>query len=142
MVSTVVKFLILSEAFAVVTFAGGWWAVAVVGLAWGVTSAPGTRPVLWATICAATGWLSLLLLDAARGPISEVALRFGGVVKLPPFALFAVTLLFPALLAFSASAVASGIRRAFAGRKNSSVPARESESVTLPPSAEVAVADG
>ena len=58
----------------------------------------------------------LLLIDAARGPVGEVAARLGGVMGLPPAALVVCTLLFPALLAWSASSIGAAARgRLFRG---------------------------
>jgi hypothetical protein len=113
MIRAIVKFLLLSEAFAVATYAFGWWAIALLALICGLVMNREGRPVYYATICAAAGWLSLLLLDAARGPLGEVAVRFAGVMGFPPAALIATTLLFPALLAWSASSVGTVIRAKF-----------------------------
>jgi hypothetical protein len=114
----VVKFLLISEAFAVATFAVGWWAIPLVAVVCGLIMNPEGRPIYYSTICAATGWLSLLLLDAARGPLGELAARFGGVMGFPPIALFLTTLIFPALLAWSASSLGAVIRsKLFAPRQ-------------------------
>ena len=117
MLRTVVKFILLSEAFAVVTFAGGWSGVPFLALVVGLSAVPEERPVRWATLCAAAAWLELLLLAASRGPLGEVATRFGGVLGLPPAVLFGVTLLFSALLAWSASTIGSAIRSAVLARR-------------------------
>jgi hypothetical protein len=110
---TIVKFLLLSEGFVVATYAVGWWAIPFVALICGMVMNPEGRPIYYSTICAAAGWLSLLLLDAARGPLGEVAARFGGVMGFPPAALIVTTLIFPALLAWSASSVGAVIRAKF-----------------------------
>lgn len=117
MLRTVVKFLLLSEAFAIVTFAGGWSGVPILALVIGLSAVSGEKPVRWATLCAAAAWLELLLLAASRGPVGEVATRFGGVLGLPPLALLGITLLFPALLAWSASSIGAAIRSAFLARR-------------------------
>jgi len=106
-----VRFLLLTEGFAVATFAVGWWGVAVLALFWALVTESIRRPVRFATICAAAGWGSLLLLDAVRGPIGELASRFGGVMGVPPVALIAITLIFPALLAWSAASIGLALRR-------------------------------
>jgi hypothetical protein len=140
MLKTVVKFLILTEAFTVVTFAGGWWGVPMVALIWGLSEGPRARPVLLASICAAAAWGSLLLLDAARGPLGEVAARFGGVMGMSPLALYAITLLLATLLSWSASVVGAEIRRAvLALRARSKSPV--SEPAPAPNAPEVAVMD-
>lgn len=111
MVRAVVKFVLIAEAFAVATYALGWWAVPLIALLCGLTISLGGKPVFYATACAAAGWMMLLLLDAARGPLGEVAARFGGVMGFPPAALVATTLLFPALLAWSASSIGAAVRK-------------------------------
>ena len=113
MLRAVVRFLLLSEAFAVATYAFGWWVIPVVALVCGLVMNREGRPIYYSTICAAAGWLSLLLLDAARGPLGEVAARFGGVMGFPPAALIVTTLIFPALLAWSASLLGTVIRANF-----------------------------
>ena len=106
-----VKFVLVAEAFAVATYALGWWAVPLVALVCGLVIRPEGSPVLFPTVGASAGWLTLLLIDAARGPLGEVATRFGGVVGFPPVALVVITLLFPALLAWSAAFIGAETRR-------------------------------
>jgi len=111
MLRVIIKFVFIAEAFAVATYAVGWWAVPLVALLCGLVITLDGRPVVYATVCAVAGWLMLLLLDAARGPLGEVAARFGGVMGFPPAALVATTLLFPALLAWSASSIGAALRK-------------------------------
>jgi hypothetical protein len=139
MLRATVKFLLLTEAFAVTTFALGWWAVPLLAFAW-AAFVDTRRPVLFATTCAGSAWTAMLLLDAARGPVDAVAARFAGIVGLPPIVLIAVTILFAALLAWSASIVGAAIRKSLFGKGVES-------SVTAPAAkqraaaGEVAVAD-
>ncbi|HVF41317.1 MAG TPA: hypothetical protein VM939_15540 [Gemmatimonadaceae bacterium] len=114
-----VAFLLLSEAFAVTTFGLGWWSVPIVAAIWGaVDESP--RRASFAAICAAVGWGTLLLLDAARGSIGEIASQLGGVMRVPVPALYLLTIAFPALLAWSAAALVPRIRR----RRSAAVIAR------------------
>ncbi len=106
----IVKFLLLSEAFAVATFGLGWWSVPVVAGLWGIFGVPASRRAPFAALCATFGWASLLALHTARGSIGVVSSQIGEVMRVPPEALFALTLLFPALLAWSAAALVSGLR--------------------------------
>jgi hypothetical protein len=110
MVRSTVKFLLLTEAFAVATYAFGWWTVPLLAFAW-AAFVPTRRPVLFATICAAAGWASMLLLDAARGPVDTVGARFGGILGVSSIALIAITIVYAALLAWSASLVGAAIRK-------------------------------
>lgn len=126
MLTKAIKFVLLTEAFAVVTFAGGWSGVPVLAFIWGLAEGS-ARSTRFSAVCAAAGWGSLLLLDAARGPVGEVATRFGGVMGLPPVALIGITLLFPALLAWSASSIAAAIRKTILARR-----AQPAETATEP----------
>ncbi len=98
----VVRYVLLAEVFAVATFAVGWWAVPVVAALWGFFSRDPKRPRNVA-VAAAGGWATLLVLDAVRGPVYVMASQLGDVMSIPPFVLYLVTLLFPALLAWAAA---------------------------------------
>lgn len=101
-----VRGILLAEAFAVATYALGWWTVPVIAAVWALISRDRRAPSLTA-LCAAGGWATLLLLDAAKGPVGNMASRLGGVMGIPPAMLYAVTLLFPALLAWTAATIVS-----------------------------------
>ncbi|MBA2706240.1 MAG: hypothetical protein H0U59_00345 [Gemmatimonadaceae bacterium] len=105
-----VAFLLLAEAFAVTTFGLGWWAVPIVAALWAAFTRS-SRRAGFAALCAATGWGCLLVLNATRGPVGEVAAQLSGVMRVPAPLLYAVTLGFPALLAWSAAAIAARLTR-------------------------------
>lgn len=107
----IIRFVLLSEAFAVTTFGLGWWTVPVVAAFWGMFGAPTPRRALFGALCAAFGWACLLLVDATRGSVATVASQTAEVMSIPPAGLYAVTLLFPALLAWSAATVSPLLRR-------------------------------
>ena len=109
-VRTFVKFVLLAEAFAVTTFGLGWWSVPLVAAAWGLTSRS-DRKAMFAALAALGGWVSLLLLDIARGSVTTMGTQLGGVMHLPAFALYALTLIFPALLAWCAASLMPTLRR-------------------------------
>ena len=52
---------------------------------------------------AAAAWAVLLLTDAAVGPLGAAASTLGAVIRIPAPALLAVTILYPALIAWSAA---------------------------------------
>jgi len=106
---TFVKFLLLSEAFAVTTFGLGWWSVAVVAALWAAFSVD-SRAARFAAFCAAGGWGTLLLLDAVRGPVGVMGSQLGSVLGVPAAVLVLLTLLFPSLLAWSAATLVTSIR--------------------------------
>ncbi len=107
---TAVKLILLAEAFAVATFGLGWWSVPIVGALWGALSREPRRAIL-AGVCAAVGWLTLLILDVARGSVGVMGTQLAEVMSVPTAVLYFVTLLFPALLAWCAAVLAPQLRR-------------------------------
>ena len=105
-----VKALLLAELFAVATYALGWWTVPVIAAVWGIASRD-RKPARLAALCAAAGWATLLILDVVKGPVDTMATTLGGVMGVPAFVLLLLTLIFPALLAWSAAALFSSFRR-------------------------------
>lgn len=91
---------------AAATAAGGWWTTPLLAAVWTRVL---RRDDATATICAlgaASGWALLLAWDAAHGPVGAVARRVGGVFMLPGWGFVGLTLVFAALLAATAAAVA------------------------------------
>jgi hypothetical protein len=111
---TLVKFALLAEAFAVTTFGLGWWSVPLLAAAWGLASR-NPRKAGFAAFAALVGWATLLLLDVARGPVGTMGTQLAGVMKLPAFALYALTLIFPMLLAWCAATLMPTLRKPAAG---------------------------
>ena len=105
----VIGAVLLAEAFAVATFAFGWWTVPVLAALYAVAS-PNPRRARTAGLCALAGWGTLLALDFAKGPVAEMGHRLGGVMGLPSVVLYVLTLIFPALLAWSAAKVIPSLR--------------------------------
>ena len=109
----VIALVLLAEAFAVATFGLGWWSVPIVAAAWAAYSTDRNRARI-AAFCAMGGWATLLALDFARGPVGTMATQLGGVMSLPPIVLFILTLVFPALLAWSAATLMTLFRKSSA----------------------------
>ena len=105
-----VKVLLLAELFAVATYAFGWWTVPIIAVLWALLSRD-ARPASIAAFCAALGWGTLLALDVVRGPVATMASRLGGVMGVPSVVLILLTLVFPAILAWSAAALVTAFRR-------------------------------
>ncbi len=96
--------LVAALAMAGLTWTLGWWGVALGAaiLGW-VYRDEGGRA--WRVALAALeGWGMLLLFDAVSGPLGRVASTLQGVMSIPSPLLLLVTLLFPALLSWSAAA--------------------------------------
>ena len=98
----IIRYVLLAEGFAVATFGIGWWTVPIIAAAWSLFSRD-THRARYVALAAAGGWTTLLVLDAVRGPINVMADQLGAVMSLPPFVLYFVTLLFPALMAWAAA---------------------------------------
>ena len=109
-----VRLALLTAAFAIATFVLGWWAVPLVAAIYAVISSAQRGSAVLSGIAAMIGWGALLAITAAQGPVGTLAGELGGVLKLKPFAVYAVTIAFPGLLAVSAAVVA----RAFAPAKS------------------------
>lgn len=107
---SVVKWVLLTEAFAVATYGLGWWSVPIVAALYSAFSGDRMRGRS-AAACAAAGWGSLLLLDVARGQVGMMGTQLAGVISVPAFAVYLLTLLFPALLAWCAATIAPDFRR-------------------------------
>ena len=103
--------ILLAEAFAVTTFGLGWWSVPIVAAIYALVSRS-ERSALVAAACAAGGWLTLLLLDVAKGPVGMMGTKLGGAMGLPPLVLYCATLIFPALMAWSAATLVPRVRPA------------------------------
>ncbi len=99
----------LAVAFAAGTWLVAWWAVPALALVWGL-AAGRMRGHAWrAAVAAAAAWLALLIVDAAGGPLLALGTLFGAVANVPSAVFFALTLLFPGVLAWSAAALGGSV---------------------------------
>jgi hypothetical protein len=103
---TLARLLLLALAFALATIALGWWAVPLVAAAWALVRR-GEPASASAAAGAAIGWAALLAWIALRGPLVPLASQLGGVMGIPAVVLPAVTLFYPAVLAWSAAYLTS-----------------------------------
>jgi hypothetical protein len=106
-----IAFLGIAFAIATLTWLLGWWGVVVAALVAGVLlrRRPGTA---WlAALAAIAGWGALIVVDTFGGRFAPLAASIAGVMRVPAPALLVVTLLFGALLAWSAAVVGSEIGR-------------------------------
>lgn len=99
------------------TWAVGWSAVPIVALLAGAALAR-LRGVPALTAAGATlGWALLLLLAAARGDAAAFARQLSEILGVHWAVVVIVTLLFPALLAWSAARVAQSVVQTMASRR-------------------------
>ena len=103
-------FLMLVAAFVLATWLH-WLGVPLVALFWGGLRPAVGRPAFLAGVAASSAWGFWLLVDgmSSHGALGVLQGRLSGVMHLPALALPILTLVFPALLAWSAAALASGI---------------------------------
>jgi hypothetical protein len=105
--------LVVVIAMAGATWIVGWWGVVLVALVAGFLYRAQDGRALLVALCASESWVIFFLIDAAAGPLGRVATTVAALVKLPTVILLVTTLLFPAVLAWSAAALASEVGRFF-----------------------------
>lgn len=115
------SFFALVAAFALGTRLG-WWAVPVVAALWGGLRPQVPSPAATAALAAAAAWGVWLLIDwqVGQGALGALTTRLGGVMNLPPFVAILLTLVLPALLAWSAAALSGAIAQHVAQRSGGS----------------------
>jgi hypothetical protein len=105
-----VALLVTALATAALTWLLGWWGVVLAALVAG--AALRRHGAAWTVALAAVvAWAALLAVDAVGGRFSTLASSLAGVMGVPVPALLLVTLLFGALLAWSAAVVGTEIGR-------------------------------
>jgi hypothetical protein len=106
------RLVLLATAFAVATFALGWWAVPLVAAAYAAITTAQRGSAIISGLAAMLGWGALLAITASRGPVGTLAAELGGVLQIRPIGVYAVTIAFPGLLAISAAVVARALASA------------------------------
>jgi len=107
-----IALLVTAIAIAALTWTVGWWGVVIAALLAGAVLWR-RRGVAWLVALAAiVAWSALILMNAIGGRFATLASSLGGVMRVPPAVLLIVTLLFGALLAWSAGVLGSEIGRA------------------------------
>jgi hypothetical protein len=107
----VIALLVTAIGAAVLTWLVGWWGVVVVALIAGAMLSH-RRGVAWLVALAVVmGWCALILGNAVGGRFATLASSIAGAMRVPPALLVIVTLLFGALLAWSAAVLGSEVGR-------------------------------
>ncbi len=78
-----VAVVLFTVAYAMASLAFGWWTVFVVGAVWASIVRASDRPARLAAAGAAVGFVGLLALTGADGPVGQLAGVFGTVLPLP-----------------------------------------------------------
>jgi hypothetical protein len=102
-------------AVAALTWLLGWWGVVLAALVAGVVLRYRRGAAWLVALAAVVAWAVLLAVDAVGGRFSTLAGAVAGVMQVPVPALLLVTLLFGALLGWSAAVVGSEIGRRVRG---------------------------
>jgi hypothetical protein len=103
--------VLIAFAMAGLTWTLGWWGIVVGAAILGYVFRTENGRAWRVALAAVEGWAILLLIDAIAGPLVHVGSTLQGVMSIPWPALMLVTLLFPALLAWSAAAVTSELAK-------------------------------
>ena len=107
-----IALLVTALAVAALTWVVGWWGVVIAALLAGVVLWRRRGAAWLVALAAIVAWSALILTNAVGGRFATLASSIGGVMGVPPALLVIVTLLFGALLAWSAAVLGSEIRRA------------------------------
>jgi hypothetical protein len=111
--STVIRLAVLAVAFALITIAVGWWAVAVVGVLWGWLAGSGIRYTrTLSAVAASLAWLAILTVGAVRGEGRALLEAISGLFPVPGALVVAATIGLAALLAGLGAWLGTGLRPA------------------------------
>ena len=104
---------------AALTWLFGWWGVVIAALVAGAALHRRSSAAWLVALAAVVAWGALVGVDMLGGRFSTLAASIGGVLRVPAGALLVVTLLFGALLAWSAAVVGREIGRFARARRRS-----------------------
>ena len=102
---------IVAAILAAATWVAGWWGVPLIAAVVGALLCTRRGIAGLTALAAVIAWSVLILVDGASGRFGALAGLVGGTLQLPAGALLTVTLLFAALLAWSAAALGVEIGR-------------------------------
>ena len=104
------KAALLALAFALGTYAVGWWAVPVLGAVWGLVGSGSGRAGRTAALAAALGWAILLLWAGFQGPVLPLAGKLGQIFGVPGAVILLLTIAFPAVVGGSVGSLVAALR--------------------------------
>jgi hypothetical protein len=105
------RVFLLATSFAIGTWVLGWWAIPLFAAGAAVLARDVPRQALAAALAATLAWGALLAWSAARGSVWTFASTVGGTIGVAGLTLIVLTLLFPAVLAWSAALLAQIVTR-------------------------------
>ena len=114
--------VLLAIAMVAATAVGGWWGVLAAAFVWGAWPGRAGR----VAIAAACAWGSVLVWTAASGPLPALLAALSSIAGAPGWVLIVATLVFPAVLAWSAAVVGGVVRGDRRGERGETTNDRES----------------
>ena len=111
--------LVTAVGIAALTWHFGWWGLVVAALIAGIVLHRRGGAAWLIALASVVAWGVLVALDTLGGRFATLATSIGGVLRVPAAALLVVTLLFGALLAWSAAVVGGEIGRLASARRQS-----------------------
>ena len=105
------RVILLALSFAIGTWVLGWWAVPLFAAVAGVMARHVRHQAIAAGLAAAVAWAALLAWSSSEGSVWSFSRIAGGAMGLSGVALILLTLLFPAAVAWLATAVAQLLAR-------------------------------
>lgn len=107
----VLWFIGLTLAIAAGTWMVAWWTVPVIGGVWGYLRRTDASAPLAAGLAAMLAWGVLLFVAASAAPKGSVMDSVGAAMQVGPWALIALSLAFPALLAASSAGMVRALTK-------------------------------
>lgn len=114
-----IALLATTLAIAALTWVLGWWGVVIAALVAGAVLHRRAGAAWMAALAAVVAWGALAAVDMLGGRFPVLAASIAGVLRVPAGALLVVTLLFGALLGWSAAVVGGEIGRLARARQPS-----------------------
>ena len=114
-----IALLATAVGIAALTWLLGWWGVVIAALVAGAILHRRAGAAWLVALAAVVAWGALVAVDMLGGRFPPLATSIGGVLRVPAGALLVVTLLFGALLAWSAAVVGGEIGRLTRAKRQS-----------------------
>ena len=105
------RVVLLAASFAIGTWVLGWWAIPLFAAVAGVLARHAPAQAVATGVAAAIAWGALLAWSTLRGSVWSFASQVGGAVGVSGVVLIALTLVFPALVAWLAAFLAQTLAR-------------------------------
>jgi hypothetical protein len=125
--------IVRATGFALVTATGGWMTVPLTAGVWSALPTGERHREVKLALAAVLSWSVLLYWSTRQGDTGRLLAVLGGTLQVPPVSLIVLTLAIPALLAWSASVVASALGRwatRLASRRTAPIPPARATSPT------------